>query len=67
MTNTERQRLFRERHPGYYAQRKAAERAALKRCTDQYSAAFLDRLRAQAKAADARAAAESVAIECGMI
>ena len=29
MSNTERQRRFRERHPGYYARLKATRRAAL--------------------------------------
>lgn len=30
MSNAERQRLFRERHPGYYARRKAQERALIR-------------------------------------
>lgn len=31
MTNTERQQLFRKRHPGYYARLQATKRASTKR------------------------------------
>jgi hypothetical protein len=39
-SNAERQRLFRERNPGYYARLKAAERASAKRGLVQIDAAM---------------------------
>jgi hypothetical protein len=50
MTNTERQRLFRKRHPGYYGRLKATQRAAAKRDFQIWLQKRREQLAAQAPA-----------------
>lgn len=67
MSNAERQREFRRRHPGYYARIKARERAMAKQSTEKYirerRAAFQAMLKAEAEAAAAEAASSELATQ----